>query len=196
MFIKKMATVVLTMLVVGALVTLVGCSDSSTTAETTGAVANSNTNTNETNKEDSSAADTNSAPAAFTPGSKICVKAAGNDIYLNMPTSSFIVSLGEPDTYFESESCAFQGLDKVYTFKDFVLRTYPTNDVDYVSSIEFKNDSITTANGCYIGMDADTIKSMTSDLTLESEADTALVYIDGDTKLSFIMLPIANPCIP
>lgn len=187
MFIKKMATVVLTMLVVGALVTLVGCSNSSATTESTGATTNSNTNSGETISSNNASENTSSAPVSFTPGSKICVRTSGNEIYLNMPTSSFIDSLGEPDAYFESESCAFQGLDKVYTFKDFVLRTYPLNDVDYVSSIEFKNDSITTDNGCYIGMDADTIKGMNATLTLDSEADTAIVYVDGDTKLSFIM---------
>ena len=31
------------------------------------------------------------------------------------------------------------GLDKVYTFKDFVIRTYPDGDIDRVSSIELRD---------------------------------------------------------
>lgn len=59
--------------------------------------------------------------------------------------------LGEPKKYFESESCAFQGLDKVYTYDGVVIRTYPQKDVDYVLSVEFKDDTVTTEEGVAIG---------------------------------------------
>ena len=83
MFIRRLATLVATMLVVGALVTLVGC-DNSTTVETTGAAQNNSTKETVAESNNDSSADTNSAQGAFTPGSKIFVNAAGTDIYLNM----------------------------------------------------------------------------------------------------------------
>ena len=44
--------------------------------------------------------------------------------------SKVVDELGEADDYFESESCAFEGLDKVYTYPGFKLNTYPVDDKD------------------------------------------------------------------
>lgn len=188
MFLKKLATLAATILVVGTFVALTGCSSDDPSTDT----ANNTTVANETNKASSGEGDTNEASnntgaTSYTPGSAIHMTTSGKDIYINMPTSEFIDALGEPNTYFESESCAFQGLDKVYTYNDYVIRTYPKDDVDYVSSIELKSDSVTTSTGCFIGMDAETIKAQNASLTLDSETDTALVYVDGDCKLSYIL---------
>ena len=121
----------------------------------------------------------------YKPGSKY-VFDAGKTISINMPSDAFLKDLGDPVSYFESESCAFQGLDKTYTYKDFVITTYPKDDVDYVFSIELLNDVVTTPEGAYIGMSADDVKALYPEGPTE-ESDKALQYVDGDSKLSFIL---------
>ena len=86
---------------------------------------------------------------------------------------------------FESDSCAFQGKDKVYTFPSFYLRTYPTDGKDYVSSIEFRDDTVQTDKGIYIGC----TKSDVIEKYGEPSADNAggLDYVKGDSMLSFVI---------
>lgn len=55
--------------------------------------------------------------------------------------------LGKEVDYFEAESCAFQGMDKIYTYGAFELHTHEIEGVDHVSSIIFLDDSISTKEG-------------------------------------------------
>ena len=72
-------------------------------------------------------------------------------IEINAEAEQVLEQLGEANSYFEAASCAFNGLDKMYTYSSFELDTYPVDDKDYVSMILFKDDSITTAEGVSIG---------------------------------------------
>lgn len=90
---------------------------------------------------------------------------------------------GEPAEYFESESCAFQGLDKVYTYPGFVIRTYPDNGMDYILNIELRDDSVSTPEGCYIGDTESTVRNTYGE---PSEVTaTALIYKKGSALLYF-----------
>lgn len=102
----------------------------------------------------------------------------------NDNTADFISKLGEPNDYFESESCAFQGLDKVYTYAGVVIRTYPKDNADYVLNIELKDDSVSTPEGAFIGDSVDTVKQIYG--TPDDETPTALIYKKGTTLLYFI----------
>ena len=64
----------------------------------------------------------------------------GTQVVLGAEMKPIADKLGKPTKYFESQSCAFQGLDKVYTYGGVIIRTYPENDVDYVLSIELKDE--------------------------------------------------------
>ncbi len=107
----------------------------------------------------------------------------GVDVAVNGLMSPIVDAWGEPDKYFESESCAFQGMDKVYTYGSVVINTYPENEKDYVLTIELKDDTITTAEGIYIGSSkADVVATYG---TATSETDVALVYEKGECQLTF-----------
>ena len=93
--------------------------------------------------------------------------------------------LGEPDKYFESESCAFQGLDKVYTYGGVVIRTYPEKDIDYVLSIELKDDLTATEEGISIGDSSEKVTETYGEP--DEKTDTSLIYNKGNSKLSFIL---------
>lgn len=109
-----------------------------------------------------------------------------NDIVMEMDADAapVIEQLGEANSYFEAPSCAFEGIDKMYTYGSFELDTYPTEDKDYVSAVIFKDDSITTPEGIGIG---DSREKMTEAYGGEGEEEAGMtVYRKDDMKLCFI----------
>ena len=101
---------------------------------------------------------------------------------MNSDAAAVVEKLGEPLDYFESESCAFEGLDKVYTYPGFKLNTYPEEDKDYVLSVVFMDDTVETEEGIAIGSTKDQVTEAYGDPAEES--DTSLVYEKGDTEMT------------
>ncbi len=66
------------------------------------------------------------------------------EIQMGHLMSEYLDALGEPISYFEAASCAFDGLDKMYSYNSFQITTYPVGDKDYVGSITFLDDMIET----------------------------------------------------
>lgn len=114
---------------------------------------------------------------AFTSGS---VK-----IKMNADAAKVVEELGEEDDYFESESCAFEGLDKVYTYPGYKLNTYPVDDKDYVLSVVFRDDTVETEEGISIGSTKDEVTEAYGDPT--EEKGSSLIYEKGETKITFGM---------
>ena len=103
-------------------------------------------------------------------------------IEMNSDAAAVVEKLGEPLDYFESESCAFEGLDKVYTYPGFKLNTYPEEDKDYVLSVVFMDDTVETEEGIANGSTKDQVTEAYGDPAEES--DTSLVYEKGDTEMT------------
>lgn len=82
----------------------------------------------------------------------------GTAIAVNADMEPILEQLGEPDSYFEAASCAFEGLDKYYTYNGFQIITYPVEDKDYISAVILKNDIVTTQEGIRIGDDLNKVK--------------------------------------
>ena len=59
--------------------------------------------------------------------------------------------LGDAFSYFEVPSCAFHGLDKIYTFNDFKIDTYPDGEIDRIYLISLMSDLVPTQEGLMIG---------------------------------------------
>lgn len=95
-----------------------------------------------------------------------------------------IEKLGEPASYYEAASCAFEGLDKMYTYQGFELDTYPTEDKDYVSAVIFKDDSVKTPEGIGIG---DTAKKVEEVYGSATKGTGSLEYSKDGMKLCFIV---------
>lgn len=110
-----------------------------------------------------------------------------------------LANLGEPQTYFEAESCAFDGLDKTYTYSGFTITTRPEDGKDYIQSILLTDDSVTTAKGIYIGSARDEViasygetdDSLPTLLSYTSAGTTLNFILDGDTVVSIEYLPAA-----
>ena len=104
-------------------------------------------------------------------------------ISIDQDMADILAALGEPQSYFEAASCAFEGLDKTYTYPGFSITTRPEGDKDYVNSILLTDDSITTPEGVYIG-------STRADVTAaygDSDGEAALSYTKGSATLTFIL---------
>lgn len=112
---------------------------------------------------------------------------AYKDVIIEMDADAapIIEQLGEPDSYFEAPSCAFEGIDKMYTYGGLEVDTYPTDDKDYISSVIFKDDTLTTMEGIGIG---DSVSSLEEAYgTQWSDEDGMMVYEKDGMKLCFIV---------
>lgn len=95
-----------------------------------------------------------------------------------------LAALGEPASYFEAASCAFEGLDKIYTYNGFEIDTYPAQDTDLVSAVILKDDSVTTAEGICIG---DSLEKLLAAYGEGNQENGMLVYEKDGMKLCFIL---------
>ena len=106
-------------------------------------------------------------------------------IEMDADAAPIIEQLGEPDSYFEAPSCAFEGIDKMYTYGGLEVDTYPTDDKDYISSVIFKDDTLITMEGIGIG---DSVSSLEETYgTKWNDEDGMMVYEKDGMKLCFIV---------
>ena len=106
-------------------------------------------------------------------------------IGMNEKTDPILKSLGDAKEYFEAESCAFQGMDKTYTYNGFELHTYEIDKIDYVATVIFLDDSVSTKEGISLNADlTDVIKAYGDKYTNKSNLYT---YQLDKSKISFIM---------
>ena len=83
----------------------------------------------------------------------------GITIAMNEKAAPILGRLGEPLDYFEAESCAFEGLDKIYTYSGFEIHTYEIEGVDHVAAVMFLDDSVSTKEGAYLYSGLDDVLS-------------------------------------
>lgn len=107
------------------------------------------------------------------------------EVKIDADMADVLEALGEPLKYFEAASCAFDGLDKTYTYAGYVILTRPDGKKDYVNSIQLSDDSVQTPQGAYVGMTAEAVKGIYGKAT--EETSTMLAYTDGNATLSFVL---------
>lgn len=109
----------------------------------------------------------------------------GTEIKLNTEAQPIIDSLGEEISYFESESCAFPGLDKVYTYPGLEIQTYEKDGIDHILSINILDDTIATNKDIRL---FDSFSKVEEAYGENYEEETGqYIYTKGNTKLSFLV---------
>lgn len=109
----------------------------------------------------------------------------GVTIAMNAEAAPILKSLGKEKDYFEAKSCAFQGLEKTYTYNGFELHTYEVNGVDCVSAITFLDDSVSTKEGISLCSNLDDMIKAYGD---KGKKNLGLyTYESGKTKLSILI---------
>ncbi len=109
----------------------------------------------------------------------------GMELSVNEEIESVIAKLGEPISYYEAASCAFEGLDKIYTYSSFQLDTYPQNGKDMLASIYFKDDLVKTKEGISLYMTMDDMVKTYGKATIVN--DNVYIYEKGNGCLKFII---------
>ncbi len=141
--------------------------------------------------EDDAGAD--AAQSGDTSGGSVPTPKAGSDLVfsykdcplpMNAEFAPLLEYLGEPDKYFEAASCAFDGLDKTYTYGGVEIITYPNEDKDYVSSIRLLDNSASTPEGITIGSTPEEVTAAFGE-DYEERGDQ-YVYENGDATLTVL----------
>lgn len=122
------------------------------------------------------------------------------ELSIDQDMAEVLAALGEPKSYFEAASCAFEGLDKTYTYSGFVITSRPDGEKDFVNSIILTDDSVTTPEGLYLGCTAADVTAAYGESA--DATDTFIPYAKGNTALNFILsegkvisieyLPVSN----
>lgn len=133
---------------------------------------------------DAPASDGPQTPAGPAPevkaGSKYVLTYQGCQLPMNADFAPILAYLGEPASYFEAESCAFEGLDKTYTYDGVEVLTYPDGDVDRISVVRILSDSVSTPEGVTVGSTAEDVTAA------YGEGGPRYEYEDGDCLLCVI----------
>jgi len=109
----------------------------------------------------------------------------GKMIYLDEDMADVKIRLGGEPKIYESPSCAFEGLDLIFTYPGFEIHTYPEGDRDFIHLIYFKDDSITTPEGIYLGS---SLEKMISVYGEDFQRDlNQYTYKKGQTFLKFLV---------
>lgn len=104
-------------------------------------------------------------------------------IAIDDDVAPILTALGAWRDYAESGSCAFEGLDKVYTYAGFEIQTYPMNDKDFVYVIVLCDDTVATEEGVRIGDTKETVTKVYG--TPDEETVKAITYYQKGMYLQF-----------
>ena len=126
--------------------------------------------------------DTQKPSASNEPGYTFTAK--GVKVEFDVLADDTLAALGEPKSYTESASCAFEGKDKTYGYGGYYITTYPNGDKDYIYSAWFEDDSVTTAEGIYIGSTKADVEAAYGAGCFEGDSAT---LTKGNTELLIIV---------
>lgn len=106
-------------------------------------------------------------------------------IAMHAEVEPILQKLGEAMEYFEAESCAFQGMERVYTYSGFELHTYEMDGTDYVAAVVFLDDSVSTKEGiCLFSSLEDMLEAYGDGYTRTNDMYS---YEQGGSRLSFLV---------
>ncbi len=99
------------------------------------------------------------APAAQTKTETGYVFNAGTvEIGMDAEAGSILAALGNPvKPVFEQDSCAYQGKDRVYTYPEFEVSTYPKAGKEHIASIYVRGKETATPEGIKVGAKAEEV---------------------------------------
>ena len=113
----------------------------------------------------------------------------GTELKMDADAAPIVEKLGEPGQYFESPSCAAEGIGKLYTYSDFEIQTYPDGDVDRILYVRLRTDNVATDEGIDLSSTREDIvaaygepaEEATGSMTYELGGTSLIFIFDGDT---------------
>jgi|GEM_PF-3302466 len=109
----------------------------------------------------------------------------GYNILTGSNAADLISALGTPSAEFASESCAFLGMDYIYYYPGVQFTTFSPDGVNnYILSITFDDDSVSTDEGAKLGM---TVGQITNIYGAPSTAgEIKISYKNSGMSLNFM----------
>ena len=95
--------------------------------------------------------------------------------------------LGEPVKYTEAASCYFDGMDKVFTYDGFEVRTYPAESGDFIQDLSISSDRFSTDKGITVGATVNEVVAAYGDNYVKT-GNMYKYYEEGDKYIYFFFL--------
>jgi len=107
-------------------------------------------------------------------------------IEMDQNVAYVIEKLGEPLGEFEAPSCAFDGIDRIFSYPGIQIYTYPAGATDHIHTIGFFDDSVRTSEGG-IRIVHNTIEDVIDAYGDDYSYETGLYkFVRGLTSLEFL----------
>ena len=107
-----------------------------------------------------------------------------NETEISLGDNLLNLELPEASNVYEAESCAFDGIEKTYTYENYEITTCVKENSEDIISIYLTSDQVSTNEGIKIGDSIDTMKqAYGEDFEL---ADFSYTYKKGNSTLTFI----------
>lgn len=139
----------------------------------------------QTQTQTSTSVSTNEGAGSQTTMDAYFFTSKGVRFTANMDCAEVVASLGEPNSYYEAPSCAFDGKEKTYNYGNYEIGTYEDGSLDRIAIILIRNDLVTTEEGIAVGDSADKVTSIYGNA--DEASDRVLTYKKGDMKLYFFV---------
>jgi len=108
----------------------------------------------------------------------------GCKISINADMAPVLEAIGEPNSIFVETTCAFDGCENDYIYGSFEIAENEMTETSYIASIYLLDDLVATEEGLRISMTKDEALEIYG--TPDSESDTSIVYLKGDSSLTII----------
>ncbi|MCQ2515562.1 MAG: hypothetical protein MJ094_01705 [Saccharofermentans sp.] len=112
------------------------------------------------------------------------VRYNGMEIHMNQPSDEVISALGDDYSYFEAPSCAYEGMDRIYTYSSIAVYCYTMDGVDYISSVQLRDDTVATVEGIRVGDSSDSVYATYGEDGVQGTS--GVEFFKGDSILAFV----------
>lgn len=143
-----------------------------------------NSNQQEENKDLSQDSQPVQTPDSAAKANGYVFTFKGTEVVVDEDAAAYVAAFGEPVSYYETPSCAFDNLDKFYTYQGFEIDTYYSNGKDLVLGVVLLDDTVATTEGICIGDAQDKVASVYGDPA--ESTDNSATYKKDNMKLVFI----------
>ena len=127
--------------------------------------------------------DVNPNPNSGTVTKDYVFKSGSTTIEMKAEAEPLLKALGAYKNSYEAPSCAFDCMDKIYSYGGFDLMTYEQNGKDLVSGVVLRDDTVETPEGITIGSKAEDVTKAYGEF--EKDA-TSATYTSDNCKLLII----------
>ena len=111
--------------------------------------------------------------------------ADGVELSIDATKENTVDKIEEEAEYFESPSCAYDGVDKIYSYNNYSVTFYEGDGEDGISLITLTSDLVSTEEGLSVGSTKEEVLATYGDPAKDDK--NLVVYENGKTELRFIL---------